>query len=35
MSFDSELDFADYDHLNQTGVKKMNEALIEKAFKKN
>ena len=35
MKFDNELDFADYDHLNEDGVKKMNEALIEKAFKKN
>lgn len=33
MSFDNELEFADYDHLNQTGVRKMNETLIEKAIK--
>ena len=35
IKFDNELDFADYDHLNEDGVKKMNEALIQKAFKKN
>ena len=35
MHFDNEMEFIDYDHLNQNGVKKMNEALIEKAFKKN
>lgn len=32
LSFDNELEFADYDHMNQTGVRKMNEALIQKAF---
>jgi hypothetical protein len=35
MHFDNEREFIDYDHLNYDGVKKMNEALIEKAFKKN
>ena len=35
IKFDNELDFADYDHLNEDGVKKMNEALIQKAFLKN
>ncbi|WP_396157232.1 hypothetical protein [Flavobacterium sp.] len=34
MFFDNELNFTDYDHLNQKGVKKMNEAFIDKAFKK-
>lgn len=32
--FDNDTDFADFDHLNQTGVKKMNKALIEMAFTK-
>lgn len=34
MDFDPSFDFADYHHLNQTGVEKMNKALIEKAFTK-
>lgn len=34
MKFDNETDFSDYDHLNQQGVQKMNEALIKRAFKK-
>lgn len=34
MPFDNEAEFVDYDHLNQVGVKKMNGALIEAAFKK-
>lgn len=33
-SFDEKVDFADYHHLNQTGVTKMNEVLIQKAFSK-
>ncbi len=35
MHFDNENDFADYDHLNETGVTKLNEAFIQKAFSKN
>jgi poly-D-alanine transfer protein DltD len=34
MHFDNENDFSDYDHLNETGVTKMNEAFIQKAFLK-
>lgn len=34
MPFDNDSEFVDYDHLNQIGVKKMNGALIEAAFKK-
>jgi len=34
MSFNDSLDFADYHHLNQTGVVKMNNALIQTAFSK-
>lgn len=34
MHFNDSLDFADYNHLNQEGVQKMNTALIEKVFPK-
>lgn len=34
MSFNDSLDFADYHHLNQTGVSKMNNAFVKIAFHK-